>query len=151
MEHIGEFSNTSAVDIIGFIREVIEKFPSLHDGIIENLLTSLMDIKAKKIYRGALWILGEYCINEKDIKAALRGIRKSLGELPILDTEKKLHEKDGEESNGIKTVADVHFSRTRVLADGTYATESALTGSQVEAKSHVVTTASKPPLRGTFP
>jgi coatomer subunit beta len=149
MEHVGEFSNTSAIDVIGFIKEVLEKFPSLHDGIVQNLLTSMMDIKAKKIFRGALWILGEYCTNETDIKDALRGIRKSLGELPILDTEKKLHENDREDSNGIETVADSHpRTTTRILADGTYATETALTGSQITAKSHVATTATKPPLRG---
>lgn len=150
MEHIGEFSNTSAVDVIGFIREVIEKFPSLRDGIIQNLLLMLMDIKAKKIFRGALWILGEYCLSEKDIKEALRGIRKSVGELPILDTEQKLLAMD-EASKGIDTGSSetpVHHTSTRVLADGTYATESALTES---TKSQVTSTSSKPPLRGPFP
>jgi coatomer subunit beta len=147
LQHIGEFSNTSAVDVIGFIREVIEKFPSLRDGIIQNLLLMLMDIKAKKIFRGTLWILGEYCLSEKDIKEALRGIRKSIGELPILDTEQKILAMD-EASNGTETGSSetpFHHTSTRVLADGTYATESALTES---AKSQVTLTSSKPPLRG---
>lgn len=149
MEFISEFSNASAVDVITFIKEVVQKFPDLRPGIIENLLSTLSDIKAKKIFRGALWILGEYCTEEKYIKDALRGIRNSVGELPILDTEQRLLEKeDSEEMNGTET----HFSSSstrRVLADGTYATESALTESKAAAKLEAVKGASKPPLRCT--
>lgn len=148
MEFISEFSNTSAVDVISFIKEVVEKFPNLRTGIIENLLSTLSDIKAKKIFRGALWILGEYCLDEKDIKDALRGIRNSIGELPILDTEQRLMDKeDDEETNGIENHVR---TTTRVLADGTYATESSLTESKVAAKLNAVNGASKPPLRSMF-
>ena len=79
MEFIGEFSNSSAVDVITFIKEVVEKFPNLRPGIIENLLSTLSDIKAKKVFRGALWILGEYCMEEKDIKDALTRDTKFSG------------------------------------------------------------------------
>jgi coatomer subunit beta len=152
MEFISEFSNTSAVDVISFIREVVEKFPSLRAGIIENLLSTLSDIKAKKVFRGALWILGEYCTDEKDIKDALRGIRSSVGELPILDTEQRLMEKqDDGQVNGNGTETHVPSSSRRVLADGTYATESALTDSKAAAKLEAVKGASKPPLRCIHP
>ena len=150
MEFIGEFSNASAIDVITFIKEVVEKFPSLRPGIIENLLSTLSDIKAKKVFRGALWILGEYCMEEKYIKDALRGIRKSVGELPILDTEQRLLEKveDESEMNGTETHVSSSSTR-RILADGTYATESALTDSKAAAKLEAVKGASKPPLRCT--
>jgi coatomer subunit beta len=141
MEFIGEFSNTSAADVITFIKEVVEKFPSLRSGIIENLLSTLSDIKAKKVFRGALWILGEYCLEEKEIKDALRGIRNSVGELPILDTEQRLLEKEDGYAIGMEII--VPSTSRRILADGTYATESALTKSQVKA----VSGGSKPPLR----
>lgn len=147
MEYISEFSNTSAVDVIAFIKEVVEKFPNLRAGIIDSLLSTFGDVKAKKLFRGALWILGEYCIEEKDIKDALRGIRNSLGELPILDTEQRLLEKgDGEEVNGSTAPVAPSASR-RVLADGTYATESAFSDSQTAAKLEAVKGATKPPLR----
>jgi len=151
MEFIGEFSNSSAVDVITFIKEVVEKFPNLRPGIIENLLSTLSDIKAKKVFRGALWILGEYCTEEKYIKDALRGIRNSVGELPILDTEQRLLEKvdDEAEMNGTETHVVSSSSTTRILADGTYATESALTESKAAAKLEAVKGASKPPLRCT--
>jgi len=151
MEFIGEFSNTSAVDVISFIKEVVEKFPDLRASIIGNLLSTLSSLKAKKVFRGALWILGEYCTEEKDIKDALRGIRNSVGELPILDTEQRLLEKDGdEEINGTEVHVSSSASR-RVLADGTYATESAFTESKAAARLEVVKGASKPPLRGRQP
>src|SRR5436190_5035673 len=152
MEFISEFSNTSAVDVITFIKEVVEKFPNLRPGIIENLLSTLSDIKANKVFRGALWILGEYCTEEKDIKDALRGIRNSVGELPILDTEKRLLEKQKDEEEAMNgTELLVPSSSRRVLADGTYATESALTESKVAATLEAVKEASKPPLRCTLP
>jgi coatomer subunit beta len=152
MEFISEFSSTSAVDVINFIKEVVEKFPDLRPGIIEKLLATLSDIKAKKVFRGALWILGEYCIEETDIKDALRGIRNSVGELPILDTEKRLLEKQKDEEEATnETEVHAPSASRRVLADGTYATESALTESKVAAKLEAIKEASKPPLRCTLP
>jgi coatomer subunit beta len=149
MEFINEFSNTSAVDVLSFIKEVVEKFPNLRPGIIQSLLSTLSDVKAKKVFRGALWILGEYCTEEKDIKDALRRIRNSVGELPILDTEQRLLEKqdDGETNGTVTNEPRVPSTTTRVLADGTYATESVFTDSKSAAKLEAVKGASKPPLR----
>jgi coatomer subunit beta len=147
MEFMSEFSNTSAADVISFIKEVVEKFPNLRKEIIAKLLATLSDIKAKKVFRGALWILGEYCTEEKDIKDAVRAIRNSVGELPILDTEQKLLAKqDEEEVNGTEVSVPAP-SKHRILADGTYATESALTDSKAAAKLEAVKASSKPPLR----
>ena len=56
-------------------------------------------------------------------------------------------EKDEGEMNGTETHDVIGSSTTRVLADGTYATESALTESKAAAKLEAVKGASKPPLR----
>jgi coatomer subunit beta len=45
--------------------EVVEKFPNLRSSIIEKLLETFMDVKSGKVFRGALWIVGEYCSNCK--------------------------------------------------------------------------------------
>jgi len=42
-------------------REVVEKFPDLRQSITERLLQSIPEIKSGKVFRGALWIIGEYC------------------------------------------------------------------------------------------
>lgn len=61
MEFLGESGNASAVDVIAFVREVVEKFPDLRSSIVEKLLQTFPDIKSGKVFRGALWIVGEYC------------------------------------------------------------------------------------------
>ncbi|KAF2401095.1 Coatomer, beta subunit [Trichodelitschia bisporula] len=153
MEFVADFSSTSAVDVITFIKEVVEKFPQLRSSIVERLVSTLSEVRAGKVYRGALWIVGEYSQNETDIRDAWRRIRSSLGEIPILTSEQRaleeIQNKDGaevEQVNGHAKAA--HTGSTKVLADGTYATESALT-SQASEKSRLeaVKAASKPPLR----
>lgn len=42
-------------------REVVEKFPQLRSEITDKLISTFGEIKSGKVYRGALWIVGEYC------------------------------------------------------------------------------------------
>jgi coatomer subunit beta len=60
MDFISEINNSSAVDVIGFVKEVVEKFPKLRPNIVERLTALLGEQRASKVYRGALWIIGEY-------------------------------------------------------------------------------------------
>ncbi|KAK6335273.1 coatomer subunit beta [Orbilia javanica] len=149
MDFIGDFNNTSAVDVIAFVKEVVEKFPALRQGIVEKLLATLGEVRAGKVYRGALWIVGEYCVEPKDIREAWKRIRASLGEIPILSSEQKLLEAVPEEGEQATTAPKSAPTGSRkVLADGTYATESALTSdSATAAKLEAVKAAQKPPLR----
>ncbi|KAK6510380.1 coatomer subunit beta [Arthrobotrys conoides] len=150
MDFIGDFNNTSAVDVIAFVKEVVEKFPALRQNIVEKLLATLGEVRAGKVYRGALWIVGEYCVEPKDIREAWKRIRASLGEIPILSSEQKLLEAVPEEGEQATTAAprSAPTGSRKVLADGTYATESALTSdSATAAKLEAVKAAQKPPLR----
>lgn len=152
MDFIADFNNTSAVDVINFVKEVVEKFPKLRPSIVSRLVDTLSEVRAGKVYRGILWIVGEYSLEEKDIRDAWRRIRASLGEIPILASEQRLLDNvDGEEDkdqlNGNHKPTAPTGSR-RVLADGTYATETALTSqSSAAAKLEAVKAAQKPPLR----
>ncbi|KAF7951711.1 hypothetical protein EAE96_007010 [Botrytis aclada] len=154
MDFIADFNNTSAVDVISFVKEVVEKFPKLRPSIVERLVSTLSEVRAGKVYRGALWIVGEYSLEANDIRDAWRRIRASLGEIPILASEQRLLDeatdgqepKEPEQTNGHSKAAPT--GSRRVLADGTYATESALTSqSAVTAKLEAVKAAQKPPLR----
>ncbi|KAF7868367.1 hypothetical protein EAF04_004899 [Stromatinia cepivora] len=154
MDFIADFNNTSAVDVISFVKEVVEKFPKLRPSIVERLVSTLSEVRAGKVYRGALWIVGEYSLEANDIRDAWRRIRASLGEIPILASEQRLLDeatdgqepKEPEQINGHSKAAPT--GSRRVLADGTYATESALTSqSAVTAKLEAVKAAQKPPLR----
>ncbi|KAI0485318.1 Coatomer, beta subunit [Xylariaceae sp. FL0804] len=153
MDFIADFSNTSAVDVITFVKEVVEKFPKLRPSIVARLVDTLSEVRAGKVYRGIIWIVGEYSLEEGDIRDAWKRIRASLGEIPILSSEQRLlddvdgEEKDKEQVNGHGKQTQPSGSR-RVLADGTYATETALTSaSATAAKLEAVKAAQKPPLR----
>ena len=153
MDFIADFNATSAVDVISFVKEVVEKFPKLRSSIVERLVTTLSEVRAGKVYRGALWIVGEYSLEADDIREAWKKIRASLGEIPILSSEQRLLEEvpdeqePKEQTNGMHKASAPTGSR-KVLADGTYATESALTSqSAANAKLEAVKAAQKPPLR----
>jgi coatomer subunit beta len=154
MDFIADFNNTSAVDVISFVKEVVENFPKLRPSIVERLVSTLSEVRAGKVYRGALWIVGEYSLEANDIREAWKRIRSSIGEIPILATEQRLleevpedHAAAKEQLNGHAKPAAPSGSR-KVLADGTYATESALTSqSATAAKLEAVKAAQKPPLR----
>ena len=154
MDFIADFNATSAVDVITFVKEVVEKFPKLRSPIVERLVSTLSEVRAGKVYRGALWVVGEYSLEANDIRDAWRRIRSSLGEIPILASEQRLldtapqdNAEPKEQVNGHAKISAPTGSR-KVLADGTYATESALTSqSATAAKLEAVKAAQKPPLR----
>jgi coatomer subunit beta len=152
MDFIADFSSSSAIDIISFVKEVVEKFPHLRPSILERLVSTLGEVRAGKVYRGALWIVGEYCFDQSDIREAWKRIRASLGEIPILASEQRLLDESAaegenppEQINGHAKSSQPSGSR-KVLADGTYATETSLTAS-VQSRIEAVKAAQKPPLR----
>ncbi|ODV94229.1 hypothetical protein PACTADRAFT_4179 [Pachysolen tannophilus NRRL Y-2460] len=147
LDFMGELNTTAAVDVITFVKEVVEKFPALRTSIIHRLITALSKVKSGKVYRGSLWILGEYCLDEKDILDAWNHIRSSIGEIPILASEKKALQDaatgTGSDEKESKTNGAVSHKPV-VLPDGTYATENAMTvdtATSNEAKSE------RPPIR----
>lgn len=87
MEFLGDANNASAVDVIAFVREVVEKFPLLRSSIVDKLLATMAEIKSGKVFRGALWIVGEYGNTVEDIKETMMQIRNVMGEIPILASE----------------------------------------------------------------
>ncbi|KIJ94364.1 hypothetical protein K443DRAFT_683820 [Laccaria amethystina LaAM-08-1] len=152
MDFLGDSNNPSALDVVSFVREVVEKFPRLRATICEKLIITLPEIKSGKVFRGILWILGEYVESVADIQSTMQEIRKVLGEIPILASEQRLLDAaagvDGagdEASDKEKPKAD-GASRPKVLADGTYATETAYS-STTAARLEAVKAAAKPPLR----
>lgn len=156
LDFIADFNATSAVDVISFVKEVVEKFPKLRPTIVERLVSTLSEVRAGKVYRGSLWIVGEYSLEANDIREAWKRIRASLGEIPILSSEQRLLDEVPEENkeipseqvNGHATKPSKPTGSRKILADGTYATESALTSqSGAAAKLEAVKAAQKPPLR----
>ncbi|KAI0050610.1 coatomer beta subunit [Auriscalpium vulgare] len=149
IEFLGDSNNPSALDVVAFVREVVEKFPPLRASITERLIQALHEIKSGKVYRGVLWILGEYLESAPEIFEAFHEVRKVLGELPILASEQRLlDEANGEDEPKPEESEkkEIPTSKPKVLADGTYATETAFTSTST-AKLEAVKAAAKPPLR----
>lgn len=128
LESIGDLTNAAAYDVITFVKEVVEKFPDLRESIIHKLIKSLSDVKSGKVFRGAFWVLGEYSLSEQSIKDAWKFLRSSIGEVPILASEKRQLEGYSEEADEDESGESSTKSKKGpvVLPDGTYATESAL-------------------------
>ena len=70
----------AAADVLVFIREAIQRFPDseLRDLILSKLLEVFPSIKAVKIFRAALWILGEYCESQDLIQSVMHQVREDL-------------------------------------------------------------------------
>ena len=130
---------------------MVEKFPALRPSITEHLIRTLPEIKSGKVYRGILWILGEYVESAQEIVSTFQEVRKVLGEIPILAVEQRLLDETSVEEEENKEGDEKKESvttRPKVLADGTYATETAFS-STTSARLEAVKAASKPPLRST--
>ncbi|TPX58671.1 hypothetical protein PhCBS80983_g02984 [Powellomyces hirtus] len=144
MEFLGDNNNAAAVDVMAFVREVMEKFPQLRASIVDRLLETFMDMKTGRVFRGALWIIGEYALDAPAIEETMSRIRQTLGEIPILGSEQRaLEEAHSGESSEANPGERTAIATRRVLADGTYATESAFS-SKTESATR---SAHKPPLR----
>lgn len=87
MEFLGDSNSSSAVDVILFVREVVERNPLLRKKIMAKLFENFPAMKSGKVLRGALWITGEYCTDVESIDQAFAVIRASIGDVPLLATE----------------------------------------------------------------
>lgn len=89
-------------------------------------------MKSSRTLRGALWIVGEYATDQDGIELCMERICECIGKVPIIDA----HSITSDEDDGLDLVSEKVKSPTngvrRVLADGTYATESAYSVKPVE-------------------
>lgn len=119
----------SAVDVIAFVREVVEKFPDLRAAIIEKLLDAFCELRSSRVIRGALWILGEYSLQVSEIDEFWKKIREAIGTLPLMLSGDSFNQAAATAAAAEMDVASI--SSRRILPDGTYATESAVTSKNV--------------------
>ncbi|CAX40001.1 beta-coat protein of the COPI coatomer, putative [Candida dubliniensis CD36] len=137
LDSIADLNTTAAYEVITFVKEVVEKFPDLRDAILRRLILALPHVKSGKVFRGALWVIGEYALEESLIQESWKYIRGSIGEVPIIASElkSKKHEEDTEELQEEEAEYDGKPRRKGpvVLPDGTYATESALTSETTDS------------------
>ena len=61
----------SALDVIFFVREIMETNSGLRQAILTRLLESFDQIRSSRVCSCTLWIVGEYCQTLEDVEAAL--------------------------------------------------------------------------------
>ncbi|XP_020225827.1 coatomer subunit beta-1 [Cajanus cajan] len=124
MDFLGDSNVASAMDVVVFVREIIETNPKLRISIITRLLDTFYQIRAARVCSCALWIIGEYCLSLSEVESGIATIKQCLGDLPFYTAA----EEDGQEtSKALQQVNSTTVSSRRpaILADGTYATQSA--------------------------
>jgi coatomer subunit beta len=135
MEFLSDLSDDSksAINVILFVREAFESLPAMRSEMLSKLLEAFGLIKSDRVVRAALWILGEYATTRGDIEGTMKEILNAIGPLPIVDHElREAAEAEAEAENGPSAPQVV--TRTRITADGTYATESVYTSLETSKK-----------------
>ncbi|CAF3448683.1 unnamed protein product [Rotaria sp. Silwood1] len=120
IEFLADKNELAALDVLVFIRDVMQKLSNLKDLIVQRLLDICAQIRSVKVLRATLWLLGEYCSSIEDIQNVMTFIRQSLGDLPIVDDE--IRRATGETKDEQDTSMSAPVQRL-VTADGTYATQ----------------------------
>ncbi|GLI63658.1 hypothetical protein VaNZ11_006695 [Volvox africanus] len=126
MDFLGDANTASALDVIFFVREIMETNVKLRPSVLERLHTIFYQIRSSRVVSCALWIMGEYCATTAEVLAALSTLKEALGTVPFLTDATEREEAATASSNAIATPPVTSSKRPAVLADGTYATQSAV-------------------------
>ncbi|GMT14479.1 hypothetical protein PFISCL1PPCAC_5776, partial [Pristionchus fissidentatus] len=123
LEFLSDDSEQVASYVLQFVREAIHKMPHLKATIISSLLDGLLFIQKPKIFTSSLWILCTFADTNDTINQVLDVVKRSLGELPMVESELRGSETN---ENVVPGTEEKKTVRPVVTADGTYATQSAL-------------------------
>jgi coatomer subunit beta len=83
IDFVGDNNATSAVDVIVFIREVIETYDDLRSGLLAKLIDVLSQIKFEVVYRATLWVLAEYSRSPEEVDGAITAVLNAVGKHPL--------------------------------------------------------------------
>lgn len=140
---VNKNDETTAILVIVFCRQFISTNVQSKTWLINKLLEIFPSIRNVKVHRGLIWILGEFGDeSETQLQEILNLIKLSLGDVPIVESE-LIKLESGAEESGDHKAPSVTGSAKLVTADGSYATQSALSVS----KTNTVNDSSVPSLR----
>lgn len=111
-----------------FFRETLFKYPKLRQTYLFSVISALPNVSDSKSLRSLLWLVGEFSHENGNILAAIQAINSGLGELPMLAVEEKYEASlkaaggSSEEKSALPASGTPKVS-TKILADGTYASE----------------------------
>jgi hypothetical protein len=123
MDFLGDANTASALDVVFFVREIIETNVKLREGIMQRLLDCFYQIRSSRVCACALWIIGEYSTDLPTIQASLAVLKASLGAVPFYTREQEEERAKEGKAEATAATASTGSKRPAVLADGTYATQ----------------------------
>ncbi|KZV20730.1 Coatomer, beta subunit isoform 1 [Dorcoceras hygrometricum] len=126
MDFLGDSNVASAMDVIVFVREIIETNSKLRVSIVTRLLDTFYQIRAARVFSCALWVIGEYCLSLSEVETGITTIKQCLGDLPFFSVSEESEAADDSSKKSSQPNSIIASSkRPAILADGTYATQSA--------------------------
>ncbi|KAJ7952035.1 Coatomer, beta subunit [Quillaja saponaria] len=125
MDFLSDTNVPSAMDVVVFVREIIETNPKLRVSIITRLLDTFYQIRVARVCSCALWIIGEYCLSLSEVESGIATIKQCLGDLPFYTAAEEGEVQDISKNSQQVSSTTVSSRRPAILADGTYATQSA--------------------------
>merc|ERR1719316_413196 len=123
MDFLTETDQTTATEVVMFLRELIANHTEIRIPILERLCDILKDVHQSQVLRVCLWLFGEYCEEDEIIKKVLEQIVEALKPLPleVENAEEKEKKKEGAKEGDKKAETKGKYTtRTIILADGTY-------------------------------
>merc|ERR1719336_56213 len=64
MDFLTETDQTTATEVVMFLRELIANYPNLRAKILQQLAETLTDVHQSRVLRGCLWLFGEFAEDE---------------------------------------------------------------------------------------
>lgn len=129
----------AATNRINSIADPVETNPKLRVSIIQRLIDTFYQIRASRVCICALWILAEYSLSLSEVESAISTIKQCVGDLPFYTVSEEGETTDSSKpSQPVVNSVTVSSRRPAVLADGTYATQSAATETAISAPAAVL-------------
>lgn len=72
MDFLGDINTASALDVVFFVREVMETNEGLRPTVLSRLLDSYSEIRSSRVATCSLWIAGEFAMQRPDIEEAIK-------------------------------------------------------------------------------
>lgn len=109
--------------VVMLVREVVEAYPALRPAVLQKLQDLLENLPSARVASMVVWILGEYCDTAELGFAAFSAISASVGPMPLTSQSAAAAKPAEAEA----AAAPASSGGPVILADGTYASQSAVT------------------------
>jgi len=82
MDFLTETDQTTATEVVMFLRELIAHYPNLRVSILQRLSETIADVTLSSVLRGCLWLFGEYCEEFELIEGVITAVLNALRRCP---------------------------------------------------------------------